>query len=189
MLAPAAVDIRNTVSDGARALVKLAFNCEPASPRFEPLRNELLDIYEQVLGQQTQLFDGLQETLDALQQLSLPWGVVTNKPRRFAEPLMQRMCIHPKSAVLVCPDDVTHTKPHPEPLYLAAKEVGARPAHCLYVGDHDRDIEAGRNAGMKTVAAAYGYVNDRIEAQAWNADYTVDHGSELRSIIRGLYPS
>lgn len=184
---PDATTIRNTVSDGARALVKLAFTCDEDSPDFEPLRNELLDIYETVLGQQTRLFDGLQDVLHALQQLALPWGVVTNKPRRFAAPLMQRMNIQPESAVLVCPDDVTHTKPHPEPLYLAAKEVGAHPASCLYVGDHLRDIDAGRNAGMKTIAAAYGYLNDRTEAEAWNADHIIDHGHELQPIIRGLY--
>lgn len=184
---PSATDIRNTVSDGARALVKLAFACEQDSPGFEPLRNELLDIYEQLLGQQTQLFDGIQDALHILEESAIAWGVVTNKPRRFAEPLMQRMNIQPESAVLVCPDDVVHTKPHPEPLYLAAKEVGARPASCVYVGDHIRDIEAGRNAGMKTIAAAYGYVGDRSEAEAWNADHTIDHGQELQTIIRDLY--
>ncbi|MEM8500886.1 MAG: HAD-IA family hydrolase [Pseudomonadota bacterium] len=184
---PNATAIRNTVSDGARALVKLAFACDEDSCDFEPLRNELLTIYERVLGQQTRLFDGLQDTLYALQHLALPWGVVTNKPRRFAAPLMQRMNIQPAAAVLVCPDDVVHTKPHPEPLYLAAKEVGARPANCLYVGDHARDIDAGRNAGMKTIAAAYGYVDDRAETEAWNADHIIDHGHELQSIIRDLY--
>lgn len=184
---PDATTIRNTVSDGARALVKLAFSCDEDSPEFEPLRNELLDIYEQVLGQQTRLFEGLQDTLHTLHQFALPWGVVTNKPRRFAAPLMQRMNIQPEYAVLVCPDDVVHTKPHPEPLYLAAKEVGAHPASCLYVGDHERDIDAGRNAGMKTIAAAYGYVSDRAEAEAWSADHIVDHGHELQTIIRDLY--
>lgn len=187
VLAPDATSIRNTVSDGARALVTLAFACEEHSPDAEPLRDELLDIYEQVLGQQTRLFDGLQDTLNILQEAALPWGVVTNKPRRFAAPLMQRMNLRPQSAVLVCPDDVAHTKPHPEPLYLAAKQVGARPANCLYVGDHLRDIEAGRNAKMKTVAAAYGYVGDRAEAEAWNADHTIDHGCELLSVIREIY--
>lgn len=186
---PAPVDTRNTVSDGARALVKLAFEYEQDSADFEMLRNELLDIYEQVLGQQTRLFDGLQDTLYTLQHSSLPWGVVTNKPRRFAAPLMQRMNIQPACAVLVCPDDVTHTKPHPEPLYLAAKQVGVHPANCLYVGDHVRDIDAGKNAGMKTIAAAYGYVSDRSEAEAWNADHTIDHAQELQLIIRDLYLS
>ncbi|MFK7730467.1 MAG: HAD family hydrolase [Pseudomonadales bacterium] len=186
---PGATNIRNTVSDGSRALVKLAFACEEDSPDFELLREELLDIYEQVLGQQTRLFDGLQNTLNILQESALPWGVVTNKPRRFAAPLMQRMSLIPEYAVLVCPDDVSNAKPHPEPLYLAAKQVGARPASCLYVGDHARDIEAGRNAGMKTVAAAYGYVGNRSEAEAWNADHTINHGRELQSIVRDLYIS
>ncbi len=184
---PNATTIRNTVSDGARALVKLAFACDEQSPQFEPLREELLDIYESVLGQQTRLFAGLQDSLTALQQSALPWGVVTNKPRRFAEPLMRRMKLQPEAAVLVCPDDVTHTKPHPEPLYLAAKGVAAHPANCVYVGDHQRDIEAGKNAGMKTVAAAYGYVANRPEVESWNADHTIDHGRELYTILSNLY--
>jgi len=184
---PGPAEIRNTVSDGARALVKLAFGCAESSPQFEPLREELLDIYEQVLGERTTIFDGIQHTLNTLQSASIPWGVVTNKPRRFAEPLMQRIDIKPEPAVLICPDDVVHTKPHPEPLYLAAKKVGARPVNAVYVGDHLRDIEAGRNAGMKTVAAAYGYVNDRREAESWNADHTIDHGRELQVIISKLY--
>jgi len=184
---PTEKDIRNTVSDGARALVSLAFNLAEGTDGFEDLRQELLDIYEQQLGHNTLVFDGIEDTLKLIESLGISWGVVTNKPRRFAEPLMQCMNLQPALGALICPDDVEHAKPHPESLHKAAGLVGSSAANCLYVGDHARDIEAGKNAGMLTVAAAYGYVSARAEAEAWAADYIVDTAYELKGIIRSFH--
>ncbi|MFK8018225.1 MAG: HAD family hydrolase [Pseudomonadales bacterium] len=184
---PLEKDIRSTVSDGARALVSLAFQLAEGDNGFEDLRQELLDIYEQQLGHNTLIFNGIEDTLKVIESLGISWGVVTNKPRRFAEPLMQHMNLQPALGVLVCPDDVEHAKPHPQSLHKAASFVGSSSANCLYVGDHARDIEAGKNAGMLTVAAAYGYVSARAEAEAWAADYIVDSAYELTSIIRNFH--
>lgn len=189
VLPPSDTAIRNTVSDGARALVTLAFDVAEPDSYAEQLRHELLAIYEQHLGHYSELFDGMQDVLNHLNELAIPWGVVTNKPRRFAEPLMSHMNLYPKMGVLVCPDDVTHTKPAPEPMYKAAQSLAVAPDRCLYVGDHIRDIEAGKNASMTTVAAAYGYVESAAEAQAWQADHLIHSPIDLVPIISAHHQS
>ncbi len=181
--------IRNTVSDGARALVTLAFNRAETHPEAEDLRQELLDIYEQQLGLHTELFGGMQGVLNQIGELGIPWGVVTNKPRRFAQPLMEHMKLSPKMAVLVCPDDVVNTKPDPEPMFKAAEAMGVAANNCIYVGDHHRDIDAGKNAGMTTVAAAYGYVENHAAAEAWLADHLISAAGELTPIISRFHSS
>lgn len=179
--------IRNNVSAGARALVALLFDIPQDDPRCEPLRLELLDIYDEVLGQQTVLFPGMQSGLSQLEELGVPWGIVTNKPRRFAEPLVTNFGFRPRPGVLVCPEDVSQSKPHPESLLMAAKVLNAEAQHCIYVGDHARDIEAGKRAGMTTIAAAYGYIAERNEARRWGADIVVDHADEIAKVLTRLY--
>ncbi len=186
-LPPDASAIRETVSDGARAMVSLAFEMSPDQPLFEARREEFLSIYAEVAGQATVPFDGIPTTLQFIAELGLPWGIVTNKPRRFAEPLMERIGLEPEHQVLVCPDDVRQTKPAAEPMLKAALALGVSPGHCIYVGDHSRDIEAGRNAGMRTIAAAYGYVTDREAALAWKANHTVDSAHEIPAILHTEY--
>lgn len=185
---PSAIDIRNTVSDGARALVTLAFGIQTDHPNFDALRQRLLDIYETELGKHSPLFPGMQNTLNALNDRGIPWGIVTNKPRRFAEPLLQRLALNPAAQVLVTPDDVSQTKPHPEPLLLAAKTLNCTAERSIYVGDHSRDIESGRAANMLTVAAAYGYVENLAQAQAWQADFLIEHAGALTGIINAHFP-
>ena len=176
--------VRETVSDGARALVTMAFNIQPDEPDFEPLRAELLSLYDQHLGTETRPFEGIPELLGALGDRQLPWGVVTNKPSWLAEPLLQRISLHPPMSVLICPDHVTHTKPDPEPMLLACTRLHTQPAHTVYIGDHDRDIQAGRAAGMPTVAAAYGYVHSAAAVASWQADFEVGHASDILPLLQ-----
>jgi len=147
------------------------------------LRLELLDLYEEVAGQHTVLFPGIQGCLSQLQELEIPWGIVTNKPRRFAEPLITNFNLQPAPGVLVCPEDVSQSKPHPESLQLAAATLKLPADRCVYVGDHARDIEAGKRAGMTTIAAAYGYIAEYSEALSWNADILVNQAAELPEVF------
>lgn len=178
--------IRRVVSNGARALVTLGFGVEPGHTEFEPLRERLLTLYRDHLAVHTRLFPGLQPVLDWLGEQQIPWGVATNKPATYALPLMEAMNLRPAPESIVCPDHVVERKPHPESLYLAAKQLGCEPSQILYVGDHQRDIECGRRAGAVTMAAAYGYIEDSDDVAGWEADYRVGHGEEILPILKRL---
>ncbi|MGI9286469.1 MAG: HAD family hydrolase [Pseudomonadales bacterium] len=179
--------IRHTVSHGARSLVKLAFGISEGEPEFEPLRQRLLQIYSENLAVQTTIFPGISEVLEYLHANTIGWGIVTNKPSTYAEPLLQAMGFEPPAGVLVCPDHVTHTKPHPEPLIKAAAQLGCDAANCFYVGDHRRDIEAGAAAGMRTVAALYGYIDPADPPADWNADFSIERSEQIIDILNGSH--
>lgn len=175
--------IRATVSHGARALVQIAFGLKDGEPGFEPLRTRLLSLYEDGLSVETAPFAGIRGLLEGFAARGIAWGVVTNKPHYLAEPLMAAMGFVPEPAVLVCPDHVSRTKPDPEPLLLACRELGYAPEAVVYVGDHARDIEAGRRAGMRTVAAAWGYLAEGESPLAWGADRIAQDVTELERFL------
>ncbi len=179
--------IRQTVSNGARALVTLAFQLGEEDPGFEALRGELLALYSQHLAVKTAPFPGIDTLLAWLEARDIPWGVVTNKPRAFSEPLLAALALDRRCAVLVCPDDVTRTKPDPEPLLLACRRIHRDPAATVYIGDHRRDIEAGTNAGMLTLGVNYGYIDPADPAPAWQADFYVDHAGDIPAILERLF--
>ncbi|WP_426416591.1 HAD family hydrolase [Aestuariirhabdus sp. LZHN29] len=171
--------IRATVSNGARALVTLGFDLTADEAGFEPLRERLLELYEARLGEQTLPFDGIDRLLESLEQRNIPWGVVTNKPSRYTLPLLEKLGYLSRCATVVCPDQVRHSKPHPEPMLLACQQAASTPATTIYVGDHERDIQAGHNAGMATIAALYGYLEADLDWRQWNATHQVFHAAEI----------
>ncbi|MCG3169605.1 MAG: N-acetylmuramic acid 6-phosphate phosphatase [Pseudomonadales bacterium] len=175
--------IRATVSHGARALVRLAFGIADEDRAFEPLRQRLLALYQEHLFAETAPFPGMAALIAALAARGVRWGVVTNKPNYLAEPLLAHSALAPPAAVLVCPDHVTRTKPDPEPLLLACARLGCRATEVIYVGDHARDIEAGRNAGMPTIAATYGYLEPGETVADWGADYEADSVAAIARIL------
>jgi len=177
-------DIRATVSHGARALITLAFDLKEGDTSFEDRRQELLSLYGDHLAVKTELFAGLPSLLSWLEQESIHWGIVTNKPRLYAEPILTALALDQRCGVLVCPDDVTRTKPDPEALLLACRQLNCRPENSLYVGDHRRDIEAGQRAGMRTVAAGYGYVDPSDPSQSWGADHHIDEPDTILPLIQ-----
>lgn len=178
--------IRDTVSDGARALTKLAFGGEPGQNDFEIKRLELLELYAEQAGDQAELFGGMDDVLRHFEALNIPWGIVTNKPKRFTDILLDKLSLSSRSAVTLCPDDVVKAKPDPESLFLACNRLSCRPENTFYVGDHERDIIAGKAANMKTVAAGYGYILDKKKVSDWQADYEIDHPSEIISLFNNL---
>jgi len=175
--------IRDTVSDGARALTKLAFGGEPGQHNFEEKRLELLELYAEQAGNQAQLFEGMNGVLRHFESQNIPWGIVTNKPRRFTKILLDKLDLSSRSTITLCPDDVVKAKPDPESLFLACAHLNCAPEKTIYVGDHERDIIAGKAANMKTVAAGYGYILDKKKISDWQADFEIDHPSELISLF------
>lgn len=175
--------IRDVVSGGARAMVAATFEMSPLDEAFEPLRLEFLDRYQEHCAVETCFFDGMAELLADLEKSRLVWGVATNKPLRFAEPIMERLGLSTRSAVLLCPDHVTKSKPDPEMLLLACQQMDIDPSEVLFVGDDRRDIEAGHAAGTRTVAVRYGYIHPEDNPGNWGADAVIDHPLELRRVI------
>jgi len=147
---------------------------------------DYLDIYSASLAVKTCLFDGMAELLAELETADILWGVVTNKPAFLTDPLLQQLNLYDRSACVVSGDTLPQRKPAPEPLLFAMAQAELRPETTLYVGDADRDIEAGRNAGMPTVAAAYGYILPDEKASDWQADHMIDHPAEILTIIKQL---
>ena len=178
--------VRATVSNGARALTELGFGLAPGDADFDRYLQQLLDAYADRLDVDTRLFDGMAESLDWMERRGLPWGVVTNKPERFTGPVLAGLGLLDRAVAVICPDHVRERKPDPEGLLMAAAAANADPARCLYVGDHLRDIQAGINAGMLTATAAFGYVDPDDNPRAWAADYYLERGDQLPSLLQRL---
>ena len=175
--------VRDVVSGGARAMVLSAFDVDPLSDEFEALRLEFLARYQDHCAVESRLYDGMTELLVEIEKSNLIWGVVTNKPLRFAEPIMHQLGLSSRSAVLVCPDHVSKSKPDPEPMLLACNQLDLDPSRVLFVGDDLRDIESGRAAGSRTAAVRYGYIHPDDDPDTWGADVVVNHPLELRAVI------
>ncbi len=173
--------IRASVSNGSRALVTLSLGIQRDEAGFEEARLRLLDLYDEVLGRFAKPYPGVRALLGELENQGIRWGVATNKPRAYAAPLLKMLELQTDS--LVCPDDVTEAKPHPESLFKACADLQSEPAQSIYVGDHIRDIEAGQRAGMYTIAAAYGYIEAGDSAERWGADVIVAGSERLADAI------
>lgn len=178
--------IRTRVSHGARAMVSLALDITEADAKFEQNRLRLLEMYSQSLGEHTTAFGGIIALLSWLEDRDIDWGISTNKPSYLAVPLLEKMKLKPAPKTIVCPDHVTQTKPHPEPLLLNCKHLNCQPQQAVYIGDHLRDIQAGNSAGMHTIAAAYGYLNGQEDPKQWRANSIALSSTELQSLIEPL---
>ena len=165
--------LRRMASSGARGLVGVGFGIKPGDPDYEQYKTEFLDNYQSALFVHSRLFDGIDALLGALEQRELAWGVVTNKASRFTNPLSQLIGFTGRASCVVSGDTTPHAKPHPAPLLHAAQLCKVDPAACIYVGDDLRDIQAGRAAGMKTLAVTWGYMGDGEPAQQWGADAVI----------------
>lgn len=179
--------IRTQVSEGARAMVQLVYpEMDVTDPVFLAHRQRFLNTYGDNIVVDTNLFEGMYPLLEELEAHQIPWGIVTNKPRGLSELLLAALNLTERCAVLVCPEDVRNTKPDPEPMYLAAKKLNLEARDIIYVGDHPRDIDAGRNAEMYTILAAYGYlpVESRDDLLAWQADAIIQTVPELHQLLK-----
>lgn len=168
---------------GARGMLALAFGWTPDHPDYDQLKEEFFVNYEACLTERTFAFEGVSQLIQQLQDLKMPWGVVTNKSKRFTEPLTQGMPLFSSAAVVISGDTTPHAKPHPAPLLEAAKRLNIDPARCVYVGDDERDIVAGHAAAMTTVAATYGYLGSKTDIRSWQAHAQIDAPLQLLNLL------
>jgi phosphoglycolate phosphatase len=174
---------RSMAGAGARGMLGVAFGMTPEHPEFPALREEFFVNYERCMTERTLVFEGVAELITALAGLDLPWGVVTNKQSRFTLPLTTGMPLFATAAAVVSGDTTPHAKPHPAPLLEAARRIGVDPTRCVYVGDDERDIVAGKAAGMGTVAATYGYLGPQTDIRQWQAQAAINSPLQLLKLL------
>lgn len=171
--------LRPAVSHGSGPLIRRGFDVEPEDPRFEPLRQRLLNIYRGRVSRETRAFDGMDALLDRLDALGVPWGVVTNKPGWLTEPLLKDLGYYSRAACVISGDTLPCRKPDPAPILLACRRLGLSPAECVLVGDAGRDIEAGHRASVPTLVALFGYIGAEDRYTHWGADGLIAHPLEI----------
>ena len=175
--------LRPQVSHGVRGMLGAGFGLTPDASAYAPLAARFLELYADALCVETRLFDGMDALLDGLDAQRIPWGVVTNKAERLARPIIKALGLAERCACLVGGDTASRPKPYPDPLLHACSVTGHTPARSLYVGDDIRDIQAGRAAGMPTVAALYGYLGQRNDVSAWGADAIIESPADLLKLL------
>jgi len=179
--------IDQTVSDGARALVRLAFEISEDHPEFAGLNQRLLDLYyEKLEDTESLLYPGMPELLTALEQHDIPWGIVTNKPEKYSVKLLEQLNLLTRCKSLVCPDHVQDRKPHPEPIFLALQQLGVATERTIYLGDNIRDIQAAKNADVIAIAAAYGYLAEDTRVEDWYADFIIQAPDQTIGLLNML---
>lgn len=182
-LEPAAYELlRPTASAGARGMIGAAFGLTPDDAGYLELRDSFFSNYEAAIAVHSRLFDGVPELLAGIEAAGLQWGVVTNKSKRFTEPLLPLIGLG-HAGCAISGDTTAHPKPHPEPLLEAARRLGLAPEQCWYAGDDLRDIQAGKAAGMPTIACGWGYCGS-TEPQDWQADVLCQQPGELLDLLR-----
>ncbi len=177
-------ELRPFASHGARGLIGRAFGVAPADTQFEALRQEFFREYERALCVESALFPTMNDALTVMEAEGIRWGIVTNKIARFTDPLVHALGLGERVACVVSGDTTAHSKPDPAPLLHALAATGVAPDAALYVGDDLRDIQAGRAAGMRTVAVSYGYLGDGPHYGQWGADHVIHSPVELLQLVR-----
>jgi|TARA_B110000305_G_C19430607_1_gene636073 2-phosphoglycolate phosphatase len=174
------IQVRNSVSSGARALIKLGYNIDESHEKFSAYLEEFLDRYETCISHtECDFFPGIASMLDALNKAGIPWGIVTNKPSRFTLPLIKNFPILSSSGVVICADHVKNSKPDPEGILLACERMGSNPVETIYVGDHLKDVQATAAAGATSIAVRWGYIPDELPIEDWQADHLINHPDEI----------
>ncbi len=166
--------LRPWITEGGRAMVDRAVGEALDAQTRDRLRHDFLNTYAANIAQQTRLFPEIDEVLVALESRDMRWGIVTNKLAAFTRPLVRALGLDQRAACIVSGDTTAHPKPHPEPLIFACRSAGSVPRECLYFGDAEKDVLAGRRAGMRTVIALYGYIDAGADPHSWGANATVD---------------
>lgn len=179
-------EIRPHASHGTVALIRVGFGIDDSDSRFQRFRQAIIDRYLAHIADESVLFEGMTSVLEYLEEQGHPWGVVTNKPGFLTQPLMEQLELINRAAVVVSGDTLKQSKPDPAPLLYACEQIGSDPRTSIYIGDAERDISAGRAAGMHTITAHYGYIGENDSPTSWGADNEVTHASQLKSLIEQL---
>ena len=172
-------DIRSVASNGSPAILNLGFGITAEHSDYQSLQQRFLQLYLANITRETALFDGMEEVLCALEKLTIPWGIVTNKPAFLTEPLAKGLNLTHRAGCIVSADTTSFSKPHPAPMLHACDIIQHKPENCIYIGDAARDIEAGKNANMQTIAALYGYIGIDDNPDNWQADASINHPRDI----------
>ena len=175
--------VRSHASSGARGLLKIGFNIEPGQSGYDAMRDDFLNIYEVNLARNTRLFPGVAALLEQVERRGWRWGIVTNKAERFTFPLLRALALMERAACVICGDTTPNPKPHPAPLLAAAEKLGIPARQCIYVGDDERDVQAGHAAGMPVFVARYGYLGNGTPPDRWGADGFIDAPADLLGVL------
>jgi len=171
--------IRPHVSNGSIALIEFGFKINADHENFKLYRDQLLNYYINNIANKSCLFPNFDSVLDTIEARGLNWGIVTNKPSDYTNPLLKQLNLYERAATVVSSDTLEYRKPHPAPMLYACEQAGSKPSECVFIGDALRDIEAGRNANMKTLIALFGYINDQDDPKNWNADGYINNALDI----------
>ena len=171
--------IRPYVSQGGLVLTRLGFAGKVPDEEIEPLRQRFLQHYRAIVAEESRLFEGFEAVLAEIESRDMPWGIVTNKPEWLTFPLLEQLNLASRAGVVIGGDSLEQRKPHPLPLQVAAERLGVACERCVYLGDDERDVVAAKAANMKTLVAAYGYIEDATAIAGWDADGVIDQPGEL----------
>jgi phosphoglycolate phosphatase len=172
--------VRPYISFGAAVMIEQSLHGTEDSRTHDRVLEQMLHHYQQNIADHTRFFEGMAEMLDTLESNNIKWGVITNKRTRFTEPLMRELNLAHRAACIISGDSTDNSKPHPEPMHAACKQAEVEPENCIYIGDSAHDIEAGNRAGMKTLAATYGYIKPGDRPENWGAAALIDKPTDLK---------
>ncbi len=163
---------RNLCSMGSRGLLSIR---GIGTEQWQSAVADYLVEYEKTAYQRTVLFPQVATMLMQLQQRGYTVGIVTNKPRRYAKPILEDILHIEQYGIqtIICGDDCTHAKPHPMSLLKAAELCHCTPDQCVYVGDDVRDGEAAMASGMGFIGVLWGY----WQHGQWGEDPSADTSS------------
>ena len=182
-------ELRIHASSGARGLLLKGFGICPDDSGYLEMRDEFLNLYEKNLSRNSTPFPGVPSLLDEIEGRGLTWGIVTNKAERFTFPLLRALHLLDRAACTICGDTTPYAKPHPAPLIEAMSRIGTTATDCAYVGDDERDVQAGHAAGMRVAVVRYGYLGNGRPPEEWGADWLIDSPAQLGAILfDGLNP-
>ena len=171
--------IRPVASNGSAGLLGLGFGITADDANFKPLQQRFIRLYQDNIARETAVFPGMLDVLHFIEDSNITWGIVTNKPAFLTDPLVKLLGLDERASCVVSGDTTSHAKPHPAPMLHACDLISIAPEHCLYIGDAARDIEAGKNANMTTIAARYGYITEGGDPETWQADAYISHPHDL----------
>lgn len=171
--------IRRVASNGSPGLLLLAFGTSPEHKDYPSLQQRFIKLYQDNITRESALFEGMEEVLFTLEKAKIPWGIVTNKPAFLTDPLLAQLNLTHRAGCIVSADTTPFSKPHPAPMFHACEMIQQKPRECLYIGDAARDIEAGKNANMQTIAALYGYIANDDNPEHWQADISIVHPRDI----------
>ena len=178
--------ISPTVSQGASVMIKVGIDVEVGDPKFDEIHKKFLEIYSENIAEETKLFEGMDAVLEKFDNNKKAWGIVTNKSSWLTIPLLKSLSLDKRAKCIVCGDTTEHAKPHPAPIIHACKQMHCDPSSTIFIGDAERDIKAGVEAGTKTAVALYGYIDKNDKPENWGADKMIKTPHEIHEILEEL---